>query len=109
MLIETIVLDELLLRHKKARNSETVRLLATMSKNNAEAALDMSRRITITLPDQIAADLEAWAFEEGRSHTQLANLLVELSVRQKYPERYPPAITETKRSQGAQPAKDEKS
>ena len=68
----------------------------------------MSRRITVTLPDQIAADLEAWAFEEGRTHTQLANLLIELSVRNKYPDRYPAAVTETKRSLGAKPAADGK-
>ena len=69
----------------------------------------MSRRITITLPDQIAEDLEAWAYQEGRTHTQLANLLVELSVRQKYPERYPPPIVETKRPVASAPVHDDPS
>lgn len=59
---------------------------------------EMSKRITVTLPDQVAKDLEDWAYEEGRSHTQLANLLIELSVRSKYPNRYPSAVVETKRS-----------
>lgn len=64
---------------------------------------EMSKRITVTLPDAIYSHLGEWAYEEGRTHTQLANLLIELSVRAKYPDRYPPAITETRRSQSPKP------
>lgn len=49
----------------------------------------MSKRTTIVLPDQVFQDLERWADEEGRPTANLAAFLVEISVRAKYPEKYP--------------------
>ena len=51
----------------------------------------MSKRTTIVLPDQVFQDLERWADEEGRPTANLAAFLVEISVRTKYPEKYPAA------------------
>ena len=49
----------------------------------------VSKRTTIVLPDQVFQDLERWADEEGRPTANLAAFLVEISVRAKYPEKYP--------------------
>jgi hypothetical protein len=49
----------------------------------------VSKRFSITVPDQIYQDLENWAASEGRPTAQLAGFLLELSVRAKHPERYP--------------------
>jgi hypothetical protein len=49
----------------------------------------VSKRFSITVPDQIYQDLETWAANEGRPTAQLAGFLVELSVRAKHPDRYP--------------------
>jgi len=51
----------------------------------------MSKRTTIVLPDQVFQDLERWADEEGRPTANLAAFLVEISVRAKYPDKYPSA------------------
>lgn len=51
----------------------------------------MSKRFMITVPDSIYADLEQWADSEGRPTAQLAGFLLEISVRAKYAEKYPPA------------------
>lgn len=51
----------------------------------------MSKRTTIVLPDQVFDDLEKWADQEGRPTANLAAFLVELSVRAKFPEKYPSA------------------
>jgi CopG-like RHH_1 or ribbon-helix-helix domain, RHH_5 len=49
----------------------------------------VSKRVMVTLPDSISADLEAWADEEGRPTANLAAFLVEQAVRAKFPEKYP--------------------
>lgn len=51
----------------------------------------MTTKLTLTLPDKVAIDLERWAIEEGRNKTNLGNYLVEAAIRAKYPENYPPA------------------
>ncbi len=51
----------------------------------------VSKRVMVTLPDSISADLEKWADEEGRPTANLAAFLIEQAVRSKYPEKYPPA------------------
>lgn len=56
-------------------------------------APDMARdvkRITVTLPARIAEDLERWAEWESRPPANLAAFLIELSVRAKFPDKYPP-------------------
>ena len=50
----------------------------------------MTDRFTVNLPDSIGSDLEKWAESEGRKKASLAAFLIELAVRQKYPEKYPP-------------------
>lgn len=44
----------------------------------------------IVLPGEVAADLQEWAEFEGRKRANLAAFLVELAVRRKLPEKYPP-------------------
>ena len=51
---------------------------------------DMSDRFTVNLPDAIGDYLQQWAEDEGRKKASLAAFLIELAVRQKYPERFPP-------------------
>lgn len=53
---------------------------------------DVTKRTTITLPKEIFDSLEAWADEEGRPTANLAAFLVEMSVRIKFPDRFPPKI-----------------
>lgn len=50
----------------------------------------MSDRFSITLPEEIAADLKIWAESEGRNKANLAGFLVETAVRQRFPDKYPP-------------------
>ncbi|MEL7520582.1 MAG: hypothetical protein AAGJ80_02985, partial [Cyanobacteria bacterium J06553_1] len=50
----------------------------------------MSDRFSVTLADGLAADLQQWANEEGRAKANLASFLIELAIRQKFPEKYPP-------------------
>lgn len=50
----------------------------------------MSDRFSVTLPDGIGEDLQRWAESEGRAKANLAAFLLELAVRQRFPERYPP-------------------
>ena len=47
-------------------------------------------KFSINVPDSIGEDLQRWADEEGRPRANLAAFLVELAVRQKYPEKYLP-------------------
>ena len=54
------------------------------------AATVMTDRFTVNLPDAIGEDLGKWAESEGRKKASLAAFLLELAVRQKYPEKYPP-------------------
>jgi len=41
----------------------------------------LMKRITITLPDAAAAELEDWANQQGRPVANLATFLVELGLR----------------------------
>lgn len=50
----------------------------------------MSDRFTVTLADGLSDDLQKWAEDEGRAKANLASFLIELAIRQKYPEKYPP-------------------
>ncbi len=50
-------------------------------------------RFTVVIPDEIAADLQSWADYEGRPRANLAAYLIELGVRSKYPDKYPPKIS----------------
>ena len=47
-------------------------------------------KFTLTIPDKVAADLERWAMEEGRTKTGLGGFIVEAAVRHKYESEYPP-------------------
>ena len=47
-------------------------------------------KFSVNVPDEVGADLQRWADEEGRPRANLAAFLLELAVRQKYPEKYPP-------------------
>jgi CopG-like RHH_1 or ribbon-helix-helix domain, RHH_5 len=47
-------------------------------------------KFSVNVPDQIGEDLQRWADEEGRPRANLAAFLIELAVRQKYPDKYPP-------------------
>lgn len=51
---------------------------------------EMSKRTTITLPDSIFDDLEAWAEGKGRPTANLAAFLVEIAVKEKFREKYLP-------------------
>lgn len=50
---------------------------------------DMAK-FSVNVPDEIGNDLQRWASEEGRPRANLAAFLLELAVRQKYPDKYPP-------------------
>lgn len=49
----------------------------------------VSKRVMMTLPDALHADLERWADEETRPVANLVAALVEQAIRAKYPEKYP--------------------
>ncbi|MBD2019183.1 hypothetical protein H6F43_03165 [Leptolyngbya sp. FACHB-36] len=53
---------------------------------------DVTKRTTITLPKEVFESLEEWADGEGRPTANLAAFLVEVAVRIKYPDRFPPKI-----------------
>jgi len=53
-------------------------------------SLPKMAKFSINVPDEIGEDLTRWANEEGRARANLAAFLIELAVRQKYPEKYPP-------------------
>jgi hypothetical protein len=55
-----------------------------------EVSQAVMAKFSINVPEQIGEDLQRWADEEGRPRANLAAFLVELAVRQKYPEKYPP-------------------
>ena len=57
---------------------------------NSDVETLMSDRFSVTLADGLAADLQQWANEEGRAKANLASFLIELAIRQKFPEKYPP-------------------
>ena len=57
---------------------------------NSDVETQMSDRFSVTLADGLAADLQQWANEEGRAKANLASFLIELAIRQKFPEKYPP-------------------
>ena len=42
----------------------------------------VSKRVLVTLPDTVSADLEAWAEYQGRATANLASFLIELGLRQ---------------------------
>ncbi|WP_199329772.1 MULTISPECIES: ribbon-helix-helix domain-containing protein [Leptolyngbya] len=42
----------------------------------------MSKRVFLTLPDEVVNDLERWADKQGRAVANLAAYLVEFSVQQ---------------------------
>ncbi len=57
---------------------------------NSDIETQMSDRFSVTLADGLAADLQQWADEEGRAKANLASFLIELAIRQKFPDKYPP-------------------
>ena len=48
-------------------------------------------RFTVNVPAVIGDALERWAESEGRKKASLAAFLIELAVRQKYPDEFPPS------------------
>lgn len=52
------------------------------------ASKEVSKRTTITLPDTVFDDLERWADAEGRPTANLAAYLVEICVKQQFPDKY---------------------
>jgi hypothetical protein len=67
---------------------------------NSDIETLMSDRFSVTLADGLAADLQQWADEEGRAKANLASFLIELAIRQKFPEKYPP-LTAGRSKKGA--------
>lgn len=61
--------------------------------NNGLAVAKDVKRITVTLPARIYEDLEQWAEWESRPPANLAAFLIEMSVRAKFPSKYPPPQT----------------
>ena len=45
-------------------------------------AMQVSKRVTVTLPDAIFSDLEQWANSEGRPTANLAAFLIETAVKE---------------------------
>ena len=50
---------------------------------------DVSKRFSVTVPDEIYEDLEKWAGSEGRPTANLAGFLLEVAVKRKYKGKYP--------------------
>lgn len=48
-----------------------------------DALEEMAKRITVTLPDEVATALEEWAKEEGRPTANLATFLIQKAVEEK--------------------------
>ncbi len=42
----------------------------------------MSKRVALTIPEYLYADLERWAKQQGRPIANLASFLIEVSVRE---------------------------
>ena len=51
---------------------------------------EMPKKFSITVPDEIEADLQQWADFEGRPKANLAAFIVEMAVKARYPDKYPP-------------------
>ncbi|MEM9216497.1 MAG: hypothetical protein AAGD25_19385 [Cyanobacteria bacterium P01_F01_bin.150] len=51
---------------------------------------EMPKKFSITVPDEIEADLQQWADFEGRPKANLAAFIVEMAVKSRYPDKYPP-------------------
>ena len=69
---------------------------------NSDTETLMSDRFSVTLADGLAADLQQWADEEGRAKANLASFLIELAIRQKFPDKYPPlTASRSKRELGS--------
>ncbi len=67
----------------------------------SDTETQMSDRFSVTLADSLAADLQQWADEEGRAKANLASFLIELAIRQKFPDKYPPlTAARTKKETG---------
>ncbi len=45
-------------------------------------AMQVSKRVTVTLPDAVFEDLEQWADSEGRPTANLAAFLIETAVKE---------------------------
>jgi hypothetical protein len=56
----------------------------------SKESLPNMAKFSVNVPDEIGEDLARWANEEGRPRANLAAFLIELAVRQKYPDKYPP-------------------
>ncbi len=52
-------------------------------------SINVSKRVLVTLPDGLHADLERWAEEETRPTANLAAFLLEQAIRAKYSDKYP--------------------
>ena len=61
----------------------------------------VSKKFSVNVPDEIADDLQRWADAEGRNRANLCAFLLELAVRQRYPEMYPPKGFEGDKEKGA--------
>ncbi|MEA5450193.1 hypothetical protein VB780_16555 [Leptolyngbya sp. CCNP1308] len=53
-----------------------------MEVRNAMNVNIVSKRVLVTLPDTVVADLEAWAQYQGRPTANLAAFLIETGIRQ---------------------------
>lgn len=47
-------------------------------------------KFSVNLPDKLHDALQLWADAEGRPKANLASFLLELAIRQKFPEKFPP-------------------
>jgi hypothetical protein len=56
----------------------------------SQESLPNMAKFSINVPNEIGEDLVRWAAEEGRPRANWAAFLIELAVRQKYPEKCPP-------------------
>lgn len=61
----------------------------------SKGRIELSKKTTIVLPDDVYADLQRWAKTSGRATANLAAFLVELGVKKKFAEKYPELDIET--------------
>lgn len=61
---------------------------ASIKRNQIMSNESMSKKFSLTVPDEIYEDLEKWAKAEGRNPANLGAFLLEIAVKRKYREKY---------------------
>ena len=81
--------------------------------NRHHKSKSVSKRINVTLPDSVYEELEWWAETQGRPTANLANFLIESSLREARergeipPKTKPPASGGSGKSRGKKGVKDD--